>query len=105
MAMTRIGTAFFMAPEMQHGKYDQKVDCYAWGLMSLNCHKTCGFVNDDQYDIEEIEEGQISKKFVDVIKKSVAKNPNRRPFSSEIVDALKKEDPPKNSTAEDKLIG
>ena len=88
IAMTKIGTTFYMAPEISFGDYDEKVDCFAWGQVALNCHKICGFVGPKTL-IDKVTDSEISAPFLSVIKDALQQDADLRPSSERIVELLK----------------
>ena len=94
MAMTKIGTAFYMAPEINVSSYyDEKVDCYSFGQLALNCFKICGFV-DKMTFIDGVTESEIYEPFLSVIKSALKQSPKLRPTSEEIFKKLNYKIPP-----------
>ena len=85
--MTKIGTPFYMAPEIStKAIYNEKVDCFAWGKMALRCHRLCGFI--DGEFITGVTEKQMSKIFITAIKNSMIDNPEFRSSANKILEDL-----------------
>ena len=87
MKMTRIGTPFYMAPEIHNEVYDERVDCFAWAKMGLRCHKICDFITRD-FSANKITENQMSKRFLVAIKNALTEDPEDRSNAKKILDDL-----------------
>ena len=87
IAMTRIGTAFFMAPEINRGEvYSQGVDCFAWAKMALRCHRLCGFIKKEI--LRKVTEEEMSKNFIVAITNALDEEPDDRSSAKQILKEL-----------------
>ena len=89
LAMTNIGTAYFMAPEITLNEvYNEKVDCFAFGKLVLRCHKLCGFIKKENVGINRIKDQDLSKRFVKVLESVLDQEPEYRFSANQILEEL-----------------
>ena len=92
-----VGTTFYMAPEVINGKYNEKCDIWACGVIMyiMLCGKPPFYSNDEEelkhkicsmkYDLNYKEYENVSQDAIDLLK-SIFFHMDQRPSSSEILD-------------------
>lgn len=101
----RVGTAYFMAPDVLTGKYDSSIDCYSFSIV-MWCVAICNFrpyANKSNYTttielkvasspnfrpsiLPEFHNSRIPQWYIDLMKKNWSANPKERNTAQELFD-------------------